>query len=213
MLHSILIIGNSKTSLTTLINITHDSLTPNPDLLILEPDPSIGIKEVRQLESFLSRKPYQKDKKIAVIKQAQTLTLPAQNALLKTLEEPPANSLIALLTSSPNKLLPTIISRCQLINSDSDSILPASDLAEQKQLFNDITQASLGQRVNLAATHASNKPAALSLVKDQLLYLKPQLKKHSSLIKKILATQKSIAKFPLESNNEPYGSTMLTTGR
>lgn len=87
-------------------------LKPDPDLLVIEPDRSIGIKAVRELEQFLQRKPYAKPLKTVVIPRAELLTLPAQQALLKTLEEPPDHSQIILLAENESQLLPTVISRC-----------------------------------------------------------------------------------------------------
>jgi DNA polymerase-3 subunit delta' len=62
-----------------------------------------------------SRKPVMGRGKVFVIEQAETMNAPAQNALLKTLEEPPGRSLIILLTDAPGLLLPTIRSRCQMV--------------------------------------------------------------------------------------------------
>lgn len=87
-------------------------LKPNPDLMVLESDTAIKISQVRSLQNFLQKRPYQNPEKTAIISHAEKLTLPAQHALLKTLEEPPANSKIILLCGNINQLLPTIISRC-----------------------------------------------------------------------------------------------------
>ncbi|MCC7350566.1 MAG: DNA polymerase III subunit delta' [Phycisphaerales bacterium] len=66
--------------------------------------------------------------KVFIIEQADTMTPAAQNALLKTLEEPPGRSLIILLTDQPTSLLPTIRSRCQLIPF---SPLPAETIQQE----------------------------------------------------------------------------------
>jgi len=80
------------------------SLKNNPDFILLEKEEgsSIGIAEVRLLQEKLSLKPFRESKKIALIKEAQDLTTEAQNALLKTLEEPNATTLIIL--TSPDTL-------------------------------------------------------------------------------------------------------------
>ena len=84
-----------------IINITHEK--PN----------SIGIEEIReQLTSDVDIRPYSSPHKIYIINDAQLLTLQAQNALLKTIEEPPAYAVILLLTNNIEALLPTISSRC-----------------------------------------------------------------------------------------------------
>ena len=57
-------------------------------------------------------RPYESRYKIYIINDAQKMTLQAQNALLKTIEEPPAYAIILLLADNPDSLLPTISSRC-----------------------------------------------------------------------------------------------------
>ena len=54
-----------------------------------------------------------------IIENAETITIPAQNALLKTLEDPPGNANIYLITYQPDLLLPTVLSRCELIKNPS----------------------------------------------------------------------------------------------
>lgn len=88
----------------------------HPDLLLITAENSIGIDQIRQLKNHLSLKPLEANFKIALLPQAEKLTIPAQNAMLKLLEEPPQNDLIFLSSPSRNQLLPTIISRCHLIH-------------------------------------------------------------------------------------------------
>lgn len=86
----------------------------HPDLHILEPDGnSIKIEQVRSFQKDLNLKPLEAPRKICLIKQADSMTIGAANALLKTLEEPRGDTLLILLTAQPNKLLATIRSRCQ----------------------------------------------------------------------------------------------------
>lgn len=84
-----------------IIHITHEK--PN----------SIGIEDIRsQLIDDVAIKPYCSSYKIYIISEAEKLTLQAQNALLKTIEEPPVYAVILLLTNNMDALLPTITSRC-----------------------------------------------------------------------------------------------------
>ncbi|MFH0937283.1 MAG: hypothetical protein V1808_03235 [Candidatus Daviesbacteria bacterium] len=87
----------------------------HPDLLWFEEE-KLGIGEARKIQEFLSLKPYQGNAQAVVLLAAENLSLEAQNALLKTLEEPPAQAIIILGISTEDQLLPTIISRCQVIN-------------------------------------------------------------------------------------------------
>lgn len=94
---------------------------------------AIGIESVRQLEHFLSLKvPVDKSpNRVIIILQANLLTLEAQNALLKTLEEPPTDSVIIMATSQESLLLPTIRSRLQKIH-----IVPPEE-AQLKDIYKD----------------------------------------------------------------------------
>ena len=87
----------------------------HPDIitLIRAKQNSIGVDEVReQIVENASIRPYQGPYKIYLISDAQMMTPQAQNALLKTIEEPPAYAMILLMTDNPEALLPTVLSRC-----------------------------------------------------------------------------------------------------
>ena len=91
----------------------------HPDIITIthEKPNSIGIEDIRiQLIDDVSIKPYTGPYKIYILNEAEKLTLQAQNALLKTIEEPPAYAVILLLTSNADSLLPTISSRCVTLN-------------------------------------------------------------------------------------------------
>ena len=90
-----------------------------PDVLWLQPETKsrkIDIEQIREeLAPRISRTSYGGGWKVGVILDADRLTEGAANAFLKTLEEPPGSSLLLLVTSSAQRLLPTIVSRCQRI--------------------------------------------------------------------------------------------------
>lgn len=78
---------------------------------------SIGVEDIRvQVNNDIEIKPYSGKYKIYIIDEAEKMTQQAQNALLKTIEEPPAYGIIMLLTSSIDMMLPTIRSRCVTLN-------------------------------------------------------------------------------------------------
>ncbi len=86
----------------------------HPDVLIVEPGDSgsIKIEQVRDLIDRAAYRPFEGKRRVVVIDEADALVPAAQNALLKTLEEPPASSAFMLVTSRPDALLPTVRSRC-----------------------------------------------------------------------------------------------------
>lgn len=86
----------------------------NTDFFILSPEDNIiSIKEIRSLQEKLSLKPYNHSFKIAIIDDIHLMKKDAQNALLKTLEEPKGNTVLILITPYPSMLLKTIFSRIQ----------------------------------------------------------------------------------------------------
>jgi len=88
----------------------------HPDVVCVGPDgASIRIEHIRAIQRQLSYKPYESQYTTIIIDGCESLTPPAANALLKTLEEPPASALLLLLTSKKDALPLTIISRCQLV--------------------------------------------------------------------------------------------------
>jgi|TARA_B110000208_G_C11800390_1_gene441827 DNA polymerase-3 subunit delta' len=77
----------------------------------------ISVDQIRQLNDYLSLSTHQvKGRRIILIAPAEALNLASANALLKMLEEPPANTLFLLVASQPQRLLPTIMSRCQAVD-------------------------------------------------------------------------------------------------
>jgi DNA polymerase-3 subunit delta' len=95
----------------------HKMTTNNhPDVVVINPEgTSIRIEHIRAMQHQLSYKPYESQRTIIIIDGCESLTSPAANALLKTLEEPPGSTLLLLLTSKKDALPLTIISRCQQI--------------------------------------------------------------------------------------------------
>lgn len=87
------------------------------DLLIVHAGTKkeIGIDRARELRQFVHLEPVQGRQRIAIVEEAERLTVAAQNALLKVLEEPPLRAAIWLTSSVPDALLPTVRSRCQRI--------------------------------------------------------------------------------------------------
>lgn len=90
----------------------------HPDLRRVTGEGSIGIEEVKKLIQYISKKPYQAKRVAAVIHPGHLLTKEAQNAMLKTLEEPPEFANIYLTTTHISLLLPTILSRSKIVQLD-----------------------------------------------------------------------------------------------
>ncbi len=88
----------------------------HPDVQLIAPDGlRLKIDQVRALQHDLALRPVEGRYRVAIFDQFETATPEAQNALLKTLEEPPDYAVLILLAADPELLLPTIVSRCQQI--------------------------------------------------------------------------------------------------
>jgi len=123
----------------------------NPDFLLVEGTNSLGIEQIRELQNKLKLKPFNSPLKIALIPRAEILTPEAQNALLKTLEEPSEKTLLILTAPSSEWLLATIISRCQIIQLPTISQVNLTDDEFEKfsETFDKISQQGVGERFKI----------------------------------------------------------------
>ncbi|MFT4808518.1 MAG: DNA polymerase-3 subunit delta' [Paraglaciecola sp.] len=85
----------------------------HPDLHLVESDKQIGVDQIREAIKKLVSSAHMSGAKVLIIYDAHTMTDSSANALLKTLEEPTANTFLLLTTDKPERLLPTIKSRCE----------------------------------------------------------------------------------------------------
>jgi DNA polymerase-3 subunit delta' len=97
-------------------------LDSNPDVIYIKPaGSSIKIDQIRELISIISKKPYENPYRVVTIENGDKMGHEAQDAFLKTLEEPEGNNVFIILTENFNSLHQTIVSRCQLFNFKSVS--------------------------------------------------------------------------------------------
>ena len=104
-----------------------------PDIIFIshEKPGTISVDDIRrQINNDITIKPYSSPKKIYILNEGEKMTVQAQNALLKTLEEPPEYAVILILTTNVDSLLPTILSRCVVLN-----MKPAKDAQVKKFLM------------------------------------------------------------------------------
>jgi len=145
----------------------------HPDRFIVEPhekNHSIKIDQIRALSAKLQQKPQHANLQVAIIVPAEAMTTSAANALLKTLEEPAGDVLLILISDQPQRLLPTIRSRCQLkrfpfIDSEKEN-------AEFQVTYNDIYKklSDLRRRNIDAITVASELAKSESKITLNALY-------------------------------------------
>ena len=134
----------------------------HPDFIFIEPEKKeIQISQIRECIWRLSLKPSVAPFKIAIIDEAHCLNQEAQNSLLKTLEEPRGKTLIFLVTEYPERLFPTIISRCQILKFYSvpkeeierylvDELRSSSPFANARVRKQNILESEIKQMVELS---------------------------------------------------------------
>lgn len=94
----------------------------NPDFFLIEPiEGKIKIEQIREIQRKVAEKPIISKKKVYILNNADTMTVEAQNCLLKTLEEPPEYITIILICSVESNLLSTIKSRCTIMKFENIS--------------------------------------------------------------------------------------------
>ena len=118
----------------------------HPDISYIEPEETgkqIKIAQIRELIGYVSLKSFSGDTKIAIIEPADAMNRATANALLKTLEEPPEQSILILLSHQPSRLPITIRSRCQRIDFYPDYEQSTCDWVQQHINEHDISAALL----------------------------------------------------------------------
>ncbi len=165
MFHSFIITGgNERNRVGEALKIRRKHIGPlpyknDPDTLVLNEKEKIGINVIRRLRKWLQKKPYRASKKIVLIEEAENLTIPAQNAFLKILEEPPKDSIIILTAENAQLFLPTILSRCRLIRLPS----PQQKKASTANVF----IVSIDKKILLAREIGTNQAKAQEWIEKQ----------------------------------------------
>ena len=146
-----------------------ENVESTPDYINIYPDGnSIKISQIRKLQTDIIVKPH-KQYKIYIINQAESMTIEAQNALLKTLEEPPEYAIIILITSNKESLLDTIKSRCEIIKFLPISIVDLNNYLITKgidknraQLLSTFARGSIEKAIELSES------ADFAIMRDEI---------------------------------------------
>ncbi len=151
----------------------------HPDVIHVthEKPGSIGVDDIRkQINDTIMIKPYSSYYKIYMVDEAEKMTVQAQNALLKTIEEPPSYAVIILMTTNPDAFLPTILSRCIQLK-----LKPLRDYVvkgylveklgvpvEKAEIYAAFASGNLGKAIHLASSEEFQElyRAVLTLLKN-----------------------------------------------
>ncbi|MFH1833241.1 MAG: hypothetical protein ABH816_03740 [Candidatus Levyibacteriota bacterium] len=142
---------------------------------------SIGVEDVRNLQKKIFLKPLKSQTKAVIIKNSQNLTIEAQNALLKVLEEPPENTVIILTVANIDLLLSTILSRGKIIQLKKESLeLLPGEIKKYNDLLLSLPSLEIGERLKLAESFSKNKDEAILWLEKMIIVARKNLIDDSS---------------------------------
>ena len=153
----------------------------HPDLIYVthEKSANIGVDDIReQINDTIMVRPYSSYYKIYIVDEAEKMTVQAQNALLKTIEEPPSYAVILLLTTNPEGFLPTILSRCMQLKLRplkdevvKEYLVQSAGVEEsQAEIYAAFARGNLGKAIYLADSEEFKQ------MYSEVLYLLKHLK-------------------------------------
>jgi DNA polymerase III gamma/tau subunit len=147
------------------------------DINLIESEKQIGISAVREFQKKIYLKPYKSKQKGIILNAENGITTEAQNALLKVLEEPPVNTIIIMLSKTGDLILPTIISRCKVINLKEDKREAEKNFEE---FLLSLPQKGIGEKLKLAEQNSKTKENALDLLENLLIAGKKLLEENQN---------------------------------
>ncbi len=175
----------------------------NYNLHQIFPDPSIGIGQVRKITQLITVKTYAGGNRLIIINDMGKATTEAQNALLKILEEPPLGTYFLLTVDNADRLLPTIISRSQIISTRLKDDNENSPVAKISDMINQVIASSEGDRLIISAFWAKSKEDTIILMDNIVSALENNMQQNANtiplsrsdtalLIRKVLAAREYI---------------------
>lgn len=165
------------------------------DTIRIPEDGTVGIEMIRDFERELALTPRNSPAKVGVLTDMDRATPEAQNALLKTLEEPPANTYIIGTTRNPEALLPTVRSRMSIIRLTDVSLKTDPSY---RSLIHTLIFESPGKRLQTVERFASTRDEAKQFIISMLVAARSELLEHPSrtlttLIRNLLTAQSQLS--------------------
>lgn len=191
MSQSTLIYGENKKGREKKIFEGVDNIS-SPDVIVIEclkDKKSIGIDQVREGIKFLTEKPFELDVKYLLIPEAYKLTIPAQNAMLKTLEEPPTYGVIRLGSKSEEDLLETVISRCTRISVRSGEV---GESEEKRYNYNSVINMTIGERLDLVSVLSKEEKEDILEILENWIVEERKIMESTNRIKILLSVREDM---------------------
>jgi DNA polymerase III gamma/tau subunit len=194
-MQSILITGKDKENLRGAAQkICDENKVSRFDREIIATEKTAGIGDIRKLQEKLFLKPIEGETKAVILEAFFGMTPDSQNAFLKVLEEPPADTVIMILTLSLDFILPTVLSRCSLINLDRVKELSAEEIAGSLKLLSELKNGSAGKALKIAQDNSKDREVSLAFLEGLIISLHTQLESENLRILKALQKTYTIIK-------------------
>lgn len=162
------------------------------DRQILEFEKALGIEDVRKIQEKIYLKPFKGERKALFVIMLQGATPDAQNAMLKLLEEPPAHTLIYLVTTNHLSFIPTVLSRAKLIEPEREEIK-----IEGEGLEKILSLDGAGERLYLAQVVSKEKTEAIGWLEKAILAAREKMLENVENKQEALRYRKLIHKMEL----------------
>lgn len=150
------------------------------DVTVFEFEKAIGIQDIRELQKGIYLKPVRSKIKGILIDATNAITIEAQNALLKTLEEAPEDTIIVMQVSNSEEILPTILSRCKIIELKSKR-----EITDISKFIGVLNSNRVGEKLKLAQDLAKDKNETLVFLENLIIDGRKNLVENYRMIKMV----------------------------
>lgn len=161
---------------------------------VIRLEKAAGIEEVRILQKKIILKPNKSQTKAIIVKADFGITIDAQNALLKILEEPPSHTIIIIRVDQKDQILPTILSRCKIIRFRQNTKISDEEKSRFSEILNSLLENGVGDKLKIAQDASRDKDNAANFLEKLILVARenlldnPQDQRHIDLLKALQKT-------------------------
>jgi DNA polymerase III gamma/tau subunit len=194
-MQSILIIGKDQDKLREKAQvICTENKISRFDIEIITTEKSVGIGDVRKLQEKLFLKPIKGETKAVILEAFLGMTADSQNAFLKVLEEPPTYTVIMILSSSLDFILPTVLSRCSLINLEQVKKISDEEISNNLKLIYELKNSGTSKALKIAQDNGKDREVALAFLEGLIISLHTKLESENLQILKAMQETYTIIK-------------------
>lgn len=191
-MQSLIIVGKDTQGLKNkALEIAKENKISKFDVEIITTEKAVGIGDIRNLQKNLFLKPIEGDKKEIILEAFFGMTIESQNAFLKVLEEPPLSTIIIILSTSLDFFLPTVLSRCQVINLEKTKKLTKEEISKNLEILNSLKKNHISNALVIAQNYSKDRETALQFLESLIISVHQNLendKKLGRVLKKLQKT-------------------------